>query len=524
MNENTPSYINPFAQSKYSKNPPIDNQNYTNQEFWSLRARLVQFLQERFGSEGTVLPNTFNDFSEGSIAVMLIEMNAFIADLLSFKMDQQFGEIYIDSVTELENAFRLAKLVGYQPTPPIASRSLWAATLNSVQDQDVTIISGLPIDITVDEGPITIELYPADSSNNPIFDRDIVIPAGSSENTSIVGLEGKTRVDDFSANGETYQSYELANSPVIYDSIRLRVDGIIWNKVDFFSESSPRKEYMVEFDSEYSAFVKFGNNKGGMIPSSGSQISIEYRIGGGIRGNIVSGYIETQRQANVTGLEFSIPVTLRNYTKGEYGYDGDTIETIKRQIPVYLKTQDRAVTGEDFEILADQFVTPYHGQIGKSTATLRHHGCAANIIDLYVLAKQENGVLAKASDDLKTKLYDYIDEHKMLNQTICIKDGEILEVDIFVEAITDIFYRKFEPEIREQILRRVDSFFDINNWNYGQNLKSSELIKALSDLVRVQDFDLSFVTNDDSNSGDYVSSKFNQIIRPGSLTISLTYK
>ena len=59
---------------------------------WSLKSRLVDFINERFGSNGTVLPNTFNDFVESSIAIMLMEIYAFVGDTISFKQDQQFGE------------------------------------------------------------------------------------------------------------------------------------------------------------------------------------------------------------------------------------------------------------------------------------------------------------------------------------------------------------------------------------------------------------------------------------------------
>ena len=108
-----PVEIKPLSQSEEGKNSLTFNLNYTNQDFWSMKTRLVDFIKERFGSSGTELPNTFNDFVESSIAIMLIENWAFLADTLSFKMDQIVNEMFIDTVTEVENAFRLAKLVGF---------------------------------------------------------------------------------------------------------------------------------------------------------------------------------------------------------------------------------------------------------------------------------------------------------------------------------------------------------------------------------------------------------------------------
>ena len=107
MPENCPFEISPYSQSNPIKNDKIISLNYTNQDFWSLKTRLVQFIRERFGETGTVIPNAFNDFVESSIAVMLVENWAFIADTLSFKMDQMVNELFIDTVTEPDNAFRL---------------------------------------------------------------------------------------------------------------------------------------------------------------------------------------------------------------------------------------------------------------------------------------------------------------------------------------------------------------------------------------------------------------------------------
>src|ERR1700753_67936 len=98
----------PYGQASSLSQPNVISLNYTNQDFWSMKSRLMDFIKSNF-------TNDFNDFVESSLAIMLIENWAFIADTLSFKMDQIANEIFIDTVTEVENAFRLAKLVGFQP-------------------------------------------------------------------------------------------------------------------------------------------------------------------------------------------------------------------------------------------------------------------------------------------------------------------------------------------------------------------------------------------------------------------------
>ena len=154
---------------------------------------------------------------------------------------------------------------------------------------DLVVPSPFDISTTSGDKLIRIELFPCDSDNNPVFDQDIIIPAGSFVNASVVGLEGYTRQDTTDGTGAIGQTIKLVYSPVIYDSIRVDVDGVRWNQVDYFTDSQPRREYRVEFDSSYNAYVIFGNNRAGLLPSSGSVITITYRTGGGTVGNIVAG-------------------------------------------------------------------------------------------------------------------------------------------------------------------------------------------------------------------------------------------
>ena len=523
MPDKCPFELSPLSQPSLIKTDKVNNLNYTSQDFWSLKNKLVDFINERFGENGNTLPNTFNDLVEGSIAIMLIENWAFMADTLSFKMDQMVNELFIDTVSESDNAFRISRLVGFQPTPPIPSRSLWTATINAVLASDIVLATPITIDVVSNDVPITIELYPADSDNNPIFDQDIIIPAGSFVNSSIIGLEGKTILDNFTGTGNTLQSYNTRYTSVIYDSVSVRADGILWEKVEYFTDSQPRREYRVEFDSEYRAYVIFGNNRAGLSPANGSQIEVQYRVGGGVRGNIVTGYVETQKLARVFGSEFNVPVFLRNYTKGDYGYDGDTIEDIRRKLPAYLRTQDRAVTGSDYKSLSDQFVTPYHGQIGKSNAILRNHGCAGNVVDIYILSKKDDDDLQEANDELKYDLAVMLEESKMMTDFICIKNGEIVEVDVSVEATVSRINRKFEQEIKQNISNKITEFFKLYNWEFGQNLRESDLIRSLSLIKEPQAYDVVFTTNDPANSGNTVVVNYYQIIRPVDITISFMY-
>lgn len=515
--DNCPFDVTPYDVSSLVKTPNLVNVNYTNQDFWSMKSRLNDFIKNRFAE-------TFNDFVESDLAIMLIENWAFIADTLSFKIDQIANEIFIDTVTEVDNAFRLATLVGFKPQPPIAGRSFWSATITNLLDTDLEIPTPILADFSTNEGSKTIELFPMDSQKNPRLSDSIYINAGQFINTNIIGLEGRTINQQFSGTGENNQSFQLTSGPVIWDSVNVYVDGMTWTQVDYFTDSQPRREFRIEYDSAYNAFIIFGNNRAGLIPSSGSVITVTYRVGGGVSGNIVTGAISFQRNFLVPGFDFRVTVTFANYTKGEFGYPGDGIDDIKRKLPSWLRSQNRAVTGSDYETLADQFSTPYQGQIGKSKAILRQYGCAANVVDLYVLALIDPTTLDVASNELKASLSDYIQTNKMITDYVCIKDGFIIYTDVAIDVVVDKFYRKFEDELRQGIIFRINSFFSLNSWDYGQDLNAQDLIKQLSDIKEISSTDVNFITDNESNSGQTIVARFYEIIRPATITINFVYE
>lgn len=515
--EGCPFDVTPYETSNLIKTPKLANMNYTNQDFWSMKSRLIEYIKEQFAE-------SFNDFVESDLAIMLIENWAFIADTLSFKMDQIANEIFIDTVSEVDNAFRLAILVGFKPQPPIAARSMWSATINNTLETDLVIPTPLLVDITTEQGPRTIELYPADSNGDPIFGDNIIIAAGSFINSSIIGLEGRTFTQSAGGTGNINQFIELNEGPVIWNSVRVRVDGLEWEQVDYFTDSQPRREFRVEYDPDYNAYVMFGNNRAGLIPSLGSVIDINYRVGGGPAGNIVTAAVQLQRNFTVPGYSYRTPVSFTNYTRGEYGYVGDSIEDIKRKLPPYLRMQHRIVAGDDYETFADQFSTEFHGQVGKSKAVLRNHGCAANIVDLYILALDDEDSLTEASSGLKRELIDAIETRKMITDAVCVKDGVVIPVDVTIDIIMDKFYRKFEDEYRERVNRRTLNFFNLNNWDYGKTLKAVDLIKDLSDIKEIKTVDLDFQTESADNSGEVVVAKFYEIVRPVSIEINFVYE
>lgn len=519
MAEICPFEVTPLAIPRFVNNLPVYNLNYTNQDFYSIRNRTLELLKTNFAKD-------FNDMSESSLAIMLIECWAAMADMLSFKIDQLANELYIDTVTELENAFRLAKLVGYKPMPPLPAKTMFLARSAAMYPQDIVL--GTPILVNLDGMgfDIAYELYAADANNNPVFGAEIVIPAGSLFTEAIVGLEGMTKNTSFRSTGKANQIHSLAYENVYFGSIKVVINGVTWEEVEYFTESSPRPEYIVEYDAYYKPSLVFGDNKAGLIPPPGTNINVRFRVPNKATAEIVSGAFDTKVFGSLPGLSDNIIIHVKNYTKSEFGYPGDYIHDIRKKLPAYLRTQNRAVTGADYKFLTDTFVTPYDGVVGKSTVVLRNHGCAGNIVDIIVLAKTGEHRLIKANDNLKKALIEAINKKKIFTDHVCVKDGEVIYVDVNITAHLHPKLRKIENEVRNKIMEKMGEYFHISLWEFGQSLKEKDIIKHLSNIKEVKQFDIGFLSNkveENKGADDIVTAKYNEIIRPDNVIIHFTY-
>ena len=122
---------------------------YLNRDFTDFRNRLIEFTQ-------TYFPNTYNDFSPASPGMLMMEQSAYVGDVLSFYLDNQIQENFLQYARQTNNIFELAYMFGYKPKT------------TSVAQVDVDFFQQLPAK-TVDG--VTV----------PDYDYALTIP----ENTSI---------------------------------------------------------------------------------------------------------------------------------------------------------------------------------------------------------------------------------------------------------------------------------------------------------------------------------------------------
>jgi hypothetical protein len=119
---------------------------YINRDFESFRSRLIEFSQ-------TYFPSTYNDFSSTSPGMMFMEQSSYVGDVLSFYLDNQFQETFIQYAQQTNNVFELAYMFGYRPkTTGVAQTSVdFYQQLPSITDSTGNYVPDYNYAITINE-------------------------------------------------------------------------------------------------------------------------------------------------------------------------------------------------------------------------------------------------------------------------------------------------------------------------------------------------------------------------------------
>lgn len=83
--------------------------NYTNRDFESIKSDLVEHASRFY-------PDNFSDFNENSFGSYILDTVSYVGDMLSFYIDYQVNETFLETAIEYENVRKLVKNQGYRYT------------------------------------------------------------------------------------------------------------------------------------------------------------------------------------------------------------------------------------------------------------------------------------------------------------------------------------------------------------------------------------------------------------------------
>lgn len=307
--------------------------DYTDKDFDSLRARLINLVRG-------VFPD-WTDFNVSNFGNVMLELFAFVGDVLLFYQDNQARESRITTAQLRRSMLGLAKLLGYVPSGAAAATA------------ELTITLGAP-----PVGSVTIELGDTfrtlEITDPTVFQAlsDVTIAPGTDPPIAIVQVEHSlTASETFTSSGLPNQEFALSDTPYLDETADVvATDGAYTQVDDFLSSTSTDRHYTVTVDENDRATIRFGNGVNGTIPSG--SISTEYKVGGGTVGNVVPGAIARADRAYTDSLGNPQVVTVENVSAASGGEDRESVEQIRVFAPKSVRVLNRTVAREDFEINA----------------------------------------------------------------------------------------------------------------------------------------------------------------------------
>ena len=106
---------------------PID---YTSRDFDSIRKDLENYAKRYY-------PNTYKDFNEASFGSLMLDTVSYIGDILSFYLDYQTNESFLETAIEYNNVVRLARQMGFKMNTSPSSYGLLTFYIQVPSDTSV---------------------------------------------------------------------------------------------------------------------------------------------------------------------------------------------------------------------------------------------------------------------------------------------------------------------------------------------------------------------------------------------------
>ena len=223
------------------------NVNYLNKDFNSLKQSLMNYAKSYF-------PNTYRDFNETSPGMMLLEMNAYVGDVLSFYIDQQYRELLLPLAEERRNIMTMAKMFGYKVKPIVPAY----VDLTFSQDLDAMSDDSSKVDYTTG-GIFNKGIQVKGSDSNIFFETldildfqisqssDTQIVASTSDTSGLAtsytlkrtvkAVSGKQKISTFDIGApEKFKKITINDKNVIDIISCVDSNGNNWYEVDFLAQ------------------------------------------------------------------------------------------------------------------------------------------------------------------------------------------------------------------------------------------------------------------------------------------------
>lgn len=250
-----------------------DFQSY---DYETLRKSMIDYLR-------TYYPEDFNDFTESSEYIALIDLIAFLGQSLAFRSDMNARENFIDTAERRDSVLKLARLISYNPKRNVAASGFLKidsiSTSEAITDSNGLNLSNLLISWN-------------DSANENWLEQFTSIVNAALVNAQVVGKPGASNV----INGIQTDEYGINTvtgvTPIFKFTSQVENSSMSFETV---SASGAGQQYIYEVD-----------------PTPSGVFNVLYKNDNQGNGSINTGFFTYFKQGDLTTLDFSVNDKLPN--------------------------------------------------------------------------------------------------------------------------------------------------------------------------------------------------------------------
>ena len=489
--------------------------NYTSRDYATIKSDLVARAAKS-------LPE-WTDRTPSDFLMSLIEMWAYSADVLHYYIDRAAGESFLATATQRDSVLALANLYGYYPN--------WvtAATCSVTFQNDpystggstVTIPAGTSVYATIKSKPYYFY------TNNSI---SVAASAGTGTVTCTQGVQKVNQTVTLGtgsgvSDGTAGQIFTLRDTNVAPSTISVNVyEGInsspvTWRYDNNFSTStSADSSYSIYVNADGYTQIIFGNGVNGRIPPSQAVITASYTVSDGSAGNVAANLI--------TGITTPITnVIVKSSTAAYGGSEGESIDSIKANIPGVFRSQGRAVSLTDYEDIAKQ----YQG-VARAKAVYAGSGATGGSVTVYVTTYQgdfttgasASGVIA-VDTSLRNSLASALQSVSMLGVALVSIPSTVYTDRVFLSMQVYVKSNYSQYATSTAVSTALDTLFSFDLTDFGKRLTIGEVYRTAMNVDGVDYVSISaFNTTNDLSVLQAVSAASTRLLQKGIVTITAT--
>ncbi len=329
----------------------LNEVKYAARDFASMADELLRRLKIEYGT-------VYNDYASTSQGIMLRDLAAWAYAGLTWYLDRTASDCFLATARTRSAVERLVEQISYKMQPAAAAVAKLILTFDDGTSQGFEMQDRWKFSSVTG---LSFESYAKHTEA-------AALAPGAQINMDV--RQGETRILTYTGNGRKNQTYRLANIDADrylgVGTTDIWVDGQGWLENDFL-EFDKTPQYEISYLAN-PPIVRFGDGVAGNIPPVGSEIKIRFLIIDGEKGNMKADTIQTSVDQLIIAGE-TVNFTVTNPERSRGGTEPEEAARAKRWAPGSFAARGAAITQQDYEALANSFVSPAFGAVAKAYAT-----------------------------------------------------------------------------------------------------------------------------------------------------------